>query len=369
MKTNSSTPLLPLVGGLLCTAFLSEPAQGGLERWTRIGPPGGVIDHVAVAPSAPRHVYALHGFEVLRSTDGGARFQSVSGPFGDRFAKTLAVSPARARTVLVFTESAHGYGLFRTSDGGERWELLELPPTFLTRLSFAPTSADRVYADDGLDVFRSLDVGETWQVRSAGLPARRVLLDFDIDRRDASRVWTLVEDGARRRVFHSTDGGGRWVERHRGLPADIRGLATDPALQGAAYAYTTNTIFHTRDAGRCWRQVSTAAASALLALEGLEVSPGDPRTLYAARARQTPETAFYSDVFVKPESARTSWVRLKDQRPLPFFADQWAGDRTAGPLPTVCRHARGRGRRSELDLPELIFHRHRPRGRREALSL
>jgi photosystem II stability/assembly factor-like uncharacterized protein len=142
-------------------AGYSAPARAGVAtssdggrswrfRWT----PEEVYS-LAVAPSDPDTVYAANGDGVVRSVDGGDRWQHL--PHQGFYSTTIVVDPERAETVYVGTAR---HGVFRSTDGGATWRPFgtRLPRrgTWIDTLAFDP-SGNWLYAgtaDAGLTSIR-----------------------------------------------------------------------------------------------------------------------------------------------------------------------------------------------------------------------
>src|SRR5437868_4606970 len=75
--------LLAIVLPALASAQFSSPVDAP-ARWTRIGPEGGVVAALAVAPSQPGTVYAglRNDGGVYRSTDGGLSWTFAGAGLG-----------------------------------------------------------------------------------------------------------------------------------------------------------------------------------------------------------------------------------------------------------------------------------------------
>src|SRR5688572_2458243 len=95
---------------LVLTSGLAGPAQAAEGRWESVGPFGGHISALAVAPSDRRILYAGTAEGLLfRSADAGTSWTSVTGDFPDAGVSDLVVDPgdpstAYAAVCLVIAE-------------------------------------------------------------------------------------------------------------------------------------------------------------------------------------------------------------------------------------------------------------------------
>ncbi|HVR98936.1 MAG TPA: hypothetical protein VMW27_20115 [Thermoanaerobaculia bacterium] len=324
--TRLPIPFLLLI--LLCASAL----EAGVGRWTPIGPDGGSVTALAVAPNG-RTLYAgTPNGGVFKSINTG-RSWTVSSRGLRGVMRDLEVDPASPRTVYAATFE----GLFRSDDAGGTWvsltaALLPQPQERVAVRTVAvdPSAPGTVYASlDSLRlVVRSTDRGASWQIASAGLGAEALSLAVDPNRagllyaatpkgvfrsRDAGRTWfrqglggsyvlDVAVDSHRSsilyagvlipgnhgsnsvRTFASQDGGRTWTAPRQ----DISGfysvdLVADPFTPDTAWAAVPGGLFKTTDGGRSWQAAPGNAGGIVLA-----ASPTRPGTLFAGGSVEGP---------------------------------------------------------------------------------
>jgi len=178
-----------------------KTTDGG-QNWTPLtdGQPSLAVGSIAIAPSNPDIVYvgtgeqnnsgdSYYGAGILKSTDGGATWTQLAGPFVGPFSSSrtsgggarigaLAVQRSNANVVLAAADRtpAASAGIYRTADGGQTWTLV-IPGAVGTDVVFNPANPDTVYAALGTvngsttnGVYKSTDAGVTW-TRSGGAGA------------------------------------------------------------------------------------------------------------------------------------------------------------------------------------------------------
>jgi uncharacterized protein (TIGR03437 family) len=141
------------------------------------------IGSVAIDPSNPDTIYAGTGEEnfnsdaysgvgILKSTDGGATWTNIAGPFLRSRVGALAVHPSDGQTVL----AASTGGLYRSTDAGATWT--RALPGIATSVFFDPIAPNVAWAAIGATsgsaqngVYRSEDFGETWTLSGGSAPA------------------------------------------------------------------------------------------------------------------------------------------------------------------------------------------------------
>ena len=172
-------------------------------------------------------------------------------------------------------------GVFRTDDDGATWTPANkgtraefMPDKYpeygqcVHKLLMAPGDSPVLYQQNHCGVYRSADLGESWQEITAGLPS-----DFGfplgLHPRDPQTLYTIPLKGAefrcppdqKLRVFRSRDGGQSWTPLGNGLPQENaymsiyrEGMAVDQGTPAGIY-FGTNTgkVFNSADEGDSWR--------------------------------------------------------------------------------------------------------------------
>jgi photosystem II stability/assembly factor-like uncharacterized protein len=151
---------------------------------------GAVISAIAVAPSDPQVVYV--------GTQAGAIFKTVNGgnapadwtpctpPPPARWITRLAVDPSDAKIVYVTFSGFDGQGagpghVFRSSNGGVAWSRIDdagvnapastrLPDIPVNGIVIDAKSPQTLYVATDVGVFRTPDLGATWEPFDEGLP-------------------------------------------------------------------------------------------------------------------------------------------------------------------------------------------------------
>src|SRR5687767_6704683 len=148
-----------LVQLLAVAAFaLPAPSLAAPEQaWTPIGPEGGHVWEMAVAPSNPLVTYAaISQLGLLRTSDGGRTWHSFETPPGAY--PIFDVHPQSAGTFFASSPDA----LWVTRDGGATWSRLATPPYRINDLSFNHVRPAVVYGAAGgtpARVLKSTDGG------------------------------------------------------------------------------------------------------------------------------------------------------------------------------------------------------------------
>jgi photosystem II stability/assembly factor-like uncharacterized protein len=176
----------------------------------------------------------------VMESDGDRRDWSTRGPYCDGWPIYHAVHDAESGAIYAAAASEwHGSGVWRSSDLGESWQLSSEGLSYddtgqkLSKISGLTAAHGRVLAGaENAGVFQSRDGGVTWSLLSTleGQPGRPDWNDpgnqppghlglpaMLPDPDDPSRFWAVVQGIG---IFETTDDGSSRTPRNRGLRAD-----------------------------------------------------------------------------------------------------------------------------------------------------
>ncbi|HYC44681.1 MAG TPA: hypothetical protein VED01_04255 [Burkholderiales bacterium] len=199
---------------------------------------------IAVDENRPDDVYAaLEVSGVMRSSDGGETWSDLSEALielskrpnlksrigSDRDSEgmldshALVMSRAQPASPILATRM----GLFQSRDAGYTWRDMEIgrhsPLTYCRDVVVSPQDPRVLYAcfspaarsTDG-SIWRSGDLGETWQRFDHGIKAEATMMAAAVDRADPAKVYCISRCG---QVFGTEDAGKSWREYR--LPEDV----------------------------------------------------------------------------------------------------------------------------------------------------
>ncbi|MDE3166847.1 MAG: hypothetical protein KGN36_13660 [Acidobacteriota bacterium] len=288
-------------------------------NWTPIGPqptnagPGatsGRVNAIAIDPRDNNVVY-VGGADggVWKTTDGGATWTPLTDSQPSLAMGALALDPGNPDIVYAGTgeenfagDSYYGAGILKSTDGGATWTNIAGPFTrdYFGALAVQPSNGQVVLAAARSGIWRSADGGATWTQTSAGVPA----ISIFFDPADTNSAWATLghpNGNSRNGVYRSSDAGLTWrlMSGAPGfaLPTTNVGrieLAVAPSAPSTLYAQIQDAsdatfgallgIWKTTDAGATWTKLPAEPAywgTQLWYDNAIRVSPNDPNQVWS----------------------------------------------------------------------------------------
>lgn len=238
---------------------------GAVNDWGEIFSGDGF--YVIVDPTDPNVIYAeSQNGNLGKSTDGGASFASaLEGiePSEPKDWSTPVVMDPSNNKVLYYGTNR----VYRTTNGAEFWNaisgnLTDSDPGSrlgkVTTIAVAPSNSAVVYAGtDDSHVWVTADTGATWAEISETLPYRWVTR-VAVDPNDESVAYVTFS-GLKWRdpqphIFRTTDMGQTWEDISNNLPdAPINIVVVDPLYPNLLYVGTDVSAYYSGDYGKSWQ--------------------------------------------------------------------------------------------------------------------
>ncbi len=275
------------------------PAAAAGSDWVELGPDGGSIQALALAPSDPLTLYAgTFGNGVFRSRDGGTSWVVAHRGMGRAIVSALAADPRDAAHVFAGTSDGR---LFASDDNGASWRVPsgsepEFPPgKSINALVLDDSRPPVLWAAAGPRVHRSSDFGQTWSASTPGTPTSEgdAVLALAVNPGRPGEIWAGTSWG----VFSSRDWGSTWAEHtldgHAFTPATA--VAIDPGNPETVYAasydhwtggptgFPVYAVMRSTDGGVSWTHFFFPSAANGPPVT-LAIDPADSQHLVAAAA-------------------------------------------------------------------------------------
>lgn len=237
-------------------------ATGHVNDWTRIL--GGDGFYTLVDYTNSNIIYAESQWgNLYRSTNAGVNFSYIVGWSGDRtnWSSPYVMHPTDPQTLFFGT-----YRVWKTTNRGNSWTAISGDLTrnlvqsgFSTISTIAISKLNSNYllvgSDDGR-VHISINGGLSWSDITLGLPLRwitRVAFDPFQPNTIYATVSGFRWDEVHPYVFRSTNLGQSWEPISSNLPSiPVNAIALDPSRQGWIYVATDVGVFYSHNAGQSW---------------------------------------------------------------------------------------------------------------------
>ncbi|MDQ6758803.1 MAG: hypothetical protein M3Z32_02915 [Acidobacteriota bacterium] len=245
---------------------------------------------IALDPSNPDIVYvgtgeenfaedSYYGAGILKSTDAGANWRNIVGPFLRAKIGAFAVHPSNGQILLCTTET----GVWRSADGASTWSrVLGQSGVGLvagTSVVFDPVTPTIAYAALGSaggaplnGLYKSTDAGLTWKLSdgsgSGAIPTTDVgRISIAIAPSNPSTLYAAVQDASSANfgkllgIWKTTDRAATWSKLTVAPAATFGGqlwydnaLAVSPQDPDLVFAGALG-IFRTKDGGATWQTI------------------------------------------------------------------------------------------------------------------
>ena len=330
-----TTIYVGVAGGRIFQSIDGGGTWSGPRLTVSSASPALAIARIAFDPQTQTTIYAAGGNSIVKSTDGGSAWRTLStGLPDDVVLSNIAIDPKTPITLYVGLSSfrpSRTRGVLKSTDGGETWRNAGLTDTAVMILAIDPQTPTTLYAGtDGKSVVKSSDGGASWRPAREGLsvesvhalaidpqkpttlyagfagtwgvhgapgghgifkstdggaawhavdtdPANSIVSALVIDPHTPTTVYMGTEITG---IFMSTDGGASWRAVNGGLPSlGIVPTAIDPQTPNVIYGLAAG-VLKSNDGGGTWRAINMGLAT--LSVTGLGVDPKTPSTLYAS---------------------------------------------------------------------------------------
>lgn len=262
---------LPAAVFALLLAAAALPAFAGQGVWTPVGPYGGTVGALAIAPGSGTIYAGTATSGLFRSADGGATWQPLpKGPGGSEVMALSLVASQPSTLHMVVNEVA-----WRSDDGGSTWTRTAFAPSSSGLVAASPSSPQIVYGSNGFVVFASADGGATVH-QVTNVSSLVVLISaLAVSPLAAAEVYAVTDHG----LFKTPDGGATWAQLPvGGIPVT---LAIDPHDPATLYAGTADgAFFASHDRGATWGMPGSGFGSAG-SVDAIAADPVTAGTLYA----------------------------------------------------------------------------------------
>ena len=233
---------------------------------------------IHAAGYAYNYTFGRYLMAYLKSTDKGATWSTKTPANTEGYGYALCVDPKNPKVLFLGGYSYDGEmaaKLYKTTDGGDSWSDVTGPLTnSVYDLIMDSTSVKRVFALTGYCVYRSTDMGSSWQKNNGSVSGSSLCQD--------PKNKNSLYVGHNGMVFSSTDGGLNWALRIEGL-SDAKFancLLVDRTLPSTVFMGSDGGFFKSTNGGNQWTCFNTGIQSTHIT--AVHPVPSNPSVLYAA---------------------------------------------------------------------------------------
>jgi uncharacterized protein (TIGR03437 family) len=292
---------------------------------------------IVIDPKNPDTVYvgtgeenfagdSYYGAGILKSTDAGASWTNIVGPFTRTTIGALAISPADSQILLASSR----IGIYRSTDGAATW--IQVKNGIGTGVVFDPTDGKIAYAAIGNPngstlngLFRSTDGGLTWQpIQGSGsdaLPTTNVgRIELAIAPSTPTTLYVGISNsstanfGSLLGIYKTTDSGNTWSNQNApNICANVgqcwydMTIRVHPKNPDVVFAFGSLTMARTLNGGNTWASLNQTGPNGVVIHvdEHYLAFTDDGTKLYVANDGGVYSTTNITDT-------RVNWTELND---------------------------------------------------------
>jgi photosystem II stability/assembly factor-like uncharacterized protein len=266
----------------------------------------------------------------IAPASAGSNAWTTNGPSVNGILWRLALDPTRTATIYAAGSSGSGATVsprvFRSIDVGATWQELTngIVNVQVNVLTVDPTNGTTLYvggynpAAQSLALYKSTNSGSSWMLLAwpfSGTDLDRPVLAMAIDPTNARNLYVGTSTG----VLKSTDGGGSWVALS-GLPAaGYRSIVVDRTNGNNVYVAGDAGVYKTISGGAAWSAANNGLPSApggtLPRGNQLVFDPASPAVLFAVVSGTS------GDLVFRTADSAGSWTNSSNGLPSDVIRD------------------------------------------------
>lgn len=240
-------------------------SDNGSASWSEQGSISGYVHCLTVDPVDPDIAYAGGSMCVYKTTDGGATWNSYSVSNG--FISGLVIHPGSPATVCAAGQTLSGsynvMAFFKSTNGGVDWSTLPLHTTYNGSaycVAVDNSNPNNIYVGGSYynagyfpKIYKSTNSGTSFTDASSGISSSCMYIySLVVHPTNSSIAYAGSYYGD---IYRTTDSGGSWSCVNSGN--FVSRIVTSLAEPNTAYAGTDTIIYKTTNAGATWFQSGT----------------------------------------------------------------------------------------------------------------
>jgi len=240
------------------------------------------VIYVGMGEHAVRGVMTSSGDGIYKSTDAGKTWKHM-GLDKSMHISDVVIHPTNPDIVFVSVQGAlfgpsQDRGVYKSADGGKTWRkvLYKSANAGASSLSMDMTNPRILYAalwdhqrtpwtvrsgGPNSGIYKSTDMGETWEELKGGLPDELGKIGISVSRANPQRVFAIIEsEGQKSGLYRSDDGGKKWSQINKQRVLVTRSwyymeVFADPVNENMVYVLNAP-VMKSIDGGRTFSNVA-----------------------------------------------------------------------------------------------------------------
>jgi len=241
--------------------FEVKMSRDGGENWNTISTISSFISKIAISPSDTNILYisSIMGDNVLKSSDSGLSWEDITETLGDIGVVTFEINTLDPNAIYLSTRYE---GLLRTVNSGKTWwNIINFPhpSEYAVDIEINPLDTSIVYiitksaeGTNKSNVYKTTNSGRNWTIKNEGLhePFAKTFTTFVMNPEKPNELYLGTSKWG---VFKTTDGGDHWIWTNL-TAGEVLDIEFDPEFKGRIYTAAEN-IISTTDYGEHWNVI------------------------------------------------------------------------------------------------------------------
>ncbi len=228
-------------------------SQDGGESWTSTSLSTGTVRKIVFHPKVPTIMYAAYGQQIITSKDGGATFETLYA--GPSLVTALTISQVNPSSLWAGTQTGQ---VIESKNAGRSWSVAKLYKRAVTDVLVSPLNGSVVVGTQGQGLYVSADQGKTFTNRTptpATTPDLNNRPDSILVMSQSAQIASPLIVATTTGLFSSLDMGLTWNIFSAPLTSKdvlVTDLVVLPENNSQIFLLAGNNVARSDDGGKSW---------------------------------------------------------------------------------------------------------------------